>query len=95
MLLDNFVAETAREREADHAIKIEEMRAKDQMGNILDPFLKVIYVYTYIYIYTCVYMYMYIYIIYIYIYIYVYFICIFVHIDIYIFRYIYVCRHPE
>jgi hypothetical protein len=41
VLLDNFVSETAREREANQAIKVDQMRAKDHMGNVLDPLLKV------------------------------------------------------
>ena len=42
VLLDNFVAETARERGNEKDLELEAMRSKDQMGNVLDPLLKVL-----------------------------------------------------
>ena len=42
VLLDNFVAETARERGNENELKLEAMRSKDSMGNVLDPLLKVL-----------------------------------------------------
>ena len=42
VLLDNFVSETAREKAHQRSLQIEETRAKDNMGNPLDPLLKII-----------------------------------------------------
>ena len=40
VLLDNFVNETAREREQQHDEITEHIRMKDNMGNVLDPLLR-------------------------------------------------------
>jgi hypothetical protein len=42
VLLDNFVSETAREKDAEMDIAREKSREKDNMGNVLDPLLKTI-----------------------------------------------------
>ena len=41
VLLDSFVGETAREREADTRRQLEAVRMQDTMGYMLDPLLKV------------------------------------------------------
>ena len=41
VLLDNFVGETSREKDAEHNLIIEESRSKDSIGYPLDPLLKV------------------------------------------------------
>ena len=43
VLLDNFVAETMRQKDEDNNRKLAEFRMKDSMGNSLDPLLKVSY----------------------------------------------------
>jgi hypothetical protein len=42
VLLDNFISETAREKREIQALEMEELRAKDNMGNVLDPLTKIL-----------------------------------------------------
>jgi voltage-gated sodium channel len=42
VLLDNFISETAREKKEIQDLQMEELRAKDNMGNVLDPLIKII-----------------------------------------------------
>ena len=42
VLLDNFVCETAREKEEKHQLFMEHKRAKDSLGNVLDPLLRML-----------------------------------------------------
>jgi hypothetical protein len=41
VLLDNFITETARKKNEIQALEMEELRAKDTMGNVLDTFIKI------------------------------------------------------
>jgi voltage-gated sodium channel len=42
VLLDNFISETAREKKEIQDLEMEELRARDNMGNVLDPLIKII-----------------------------------------------------
>ena len=42
VLLDNFVEETAREKEEKHQLFMNHKRAKDSIGNVLDPLLRML-----------------------------------------------------
>ena len=42
VLLDNFVSETSREKEEAYQLSVREKRIQDNIGNVLDPLLKII-----------------------------------------------------